>query len=88
MSVQDWKKIGFSDEEANELHKMAEEFVVNSYDDIDQATEELIKCMKEFELDLSDERSQEFIDKFNSIPEQYLVPNTYHGWKVTMGDKE
>ena len=88
MSVQDWKNIGFSDEEANELHKIAEKFSENSYGDIDKATEELIKCMNGFKLDLSDKRTLEIIDKFNSVPEQYFVPNTYHGWKVTIGEKE
>lgn len=37
---------------------------------------------------LTDEEIQEIIDKLNEIPEEYIVPNTYHGWEIKMGDKD
>lgn len=89
MSIQEWKKLGYSDEEAEELHKLAEKSAIDSYGkiNIDEATQALISCMKAFEIDLSDERIQDIIDKFNEIPETYVIPNDYHGWEVKLEKK-
>ena len=87
MAVQEWKKLGFSDEEAEELHKMVDRYCCDyllDYINFDEATDALIKCMEEFNANLSEERKQEIIDKFNEIPEQYIIPNTYHGWEVKL----
>ena len=90
MAIEEWKKLGFSEKEAEELHKMIDKYCCDyllGYINFDEVTNALIKCMEEFEESLTKERKQELIDKFNEIPEEYVVSNDYHGWEVKKGEE-
>ena len=74
MAVENWKKFCYSDEQSEELERLSQICGDMGDIDIDTVSQILVDSMKQYEVELNNERAKEIIEKLNQIPNSHCVP--------------